>query len=137
MLTSFNVLFLFFITVVGQTSHEMLIMNNFIPTLTQPPTVAKPPAVKDLSEKRQVRQTMVIQRRTTLLESVQESLQEKGQRLAEKQQKVQDTLQEHSLHVAQLRATRLLLIISTINSLNTMYNVVNEARKLKAQSPTR
>lgn len=95
------------------------------------------PLAKLSREEREERQTLVVQRRTTLLDSAQENLQLRAQMLASKQEKVAQTLEEHAEYVAQLRVARLLQIVYTINSLNTMYNVVNAARKMKAQSPVR
>jgi hypothetical protein len=86
---------------------------------------------------REARHTLVIQRRTVILETVEENIAGIAQKLEEKRAKVEKAMEELHAHQAGIRVTRWLQFISTINSLRVFFDIIQTARLTKALSPAR
>ncbi len=83
----------------------------------------------------ETRQSIVIHRRTTLLETVQESAELYAQRMEEKRLKAIETQLAQAALIAEQRVFRWAQVVSVLGALRVMFNIVNASRKKKAQSP--
>jgi hypothetical protein len=86
---------------------------------------------------REARHTLVIQRRTVILETVEENIAGIAQKLEEKRVRVEKAVEEQHAQQAGLKVTRWLQVVSTVNCLRVFFDIVQTARLTKALSPTR
>lgn len=96
---------------------------------------SKPPAARKPSVSSEARQSMVIHRRTTMLETVQESAELYTQRMEEKRLKAIENQLAQAALVAEQRVLRWAQIVSVLGALRVVFNIVNATRRKKAQSP--
>jgi cellulase/cellobiase CelA1 len=80
---------------------------------------------------------MVIQRRTTLLAATQESVTAAAQKLDERLADIREKQEQQRLKSVTARVAGWIQTVYAFKALQSMYAVVDAARKLKAQNPVR
>lgn len=86
---------------------------------------------------RQVRQSMVQQRHTLLLNAEQESLAQYSRKMEEKRQRVQESMEQVAIQQANTRQTQWIQIITAFGALRVISAHVSATRRLKALDPVR
>lgn len=97
----------------------------------------KPVEPRQPAVPREVRQSMVSQRHTMILNAVQENIAEYALKMEEKRQKVQASLEQLAVQQAGTRQSQWLRTVASLGVLRAIYDIVSATRKLKALDPER